>query len=105
MCKHRCGTLISSLPVESTWSNGGIGTAARPKLLVPSKCSRQRMSRVNLHLVIGDPATAIVKLARRLNCDLIVMGTRGMGKVAGLVLGSVATKVVHLADAPVTLVK
>jgi len=33
------------------------------------------------------------------------MGTRGMGAVAGLALGSVATKVLHLAVVPVTLVK
>ena len=33
------------------------------------------------------------------------MGTRGMGAVAGLVMGSVAQKVVHLAAVPVTLVK
>jgi nucleotide-binding universal stress UspA family protein len=36
---------------------------------------------------------------------MIVMGTRGMGGVAGLVLGSVATKVVHLSKVPVMLVK
>jgi len=58
-----------------------------------------------LHVVTGDPAAAIVTLARELGCDLIVMGTRGLGAVAGLALGSVATKVVHDADMPVLLVK
>jgi nucleotide-binding universal stress UspA family protein len=33
------------------------------------------------------------------------MGTRGMGSVSNMLLGSVATKVIHLADVPVTLVK
>ena len=33
------------------------------------------------------------------------MGTRGMGAIEGLALGSVAHKVVHLASVPVTLVK
>ena len=51
------------------------------------------------------PATAIVQASQKLNCGLIVLGTRGMGTVAGLVLGSVASKVVHLADTPVTMVK
>jgi nucleotide-binding universal stress UspA family protein len=34
-----------------------------------------------------------------------VMGTRGLGRVANLVLGSVAHKVVQLAEVPVTLVR
>ncbi len=33
------------------------------------------------------------------------MGTRGLGTVAGILLGSVATKVIHFADVPVTLIK
>jgi nucleotide-binding universal stress UspA family protein len=33
------------------------------------------------------------------------MGTRGMGAVPNLLLGSVASKVVHLVDIPVTLIK
>jgi nucleotide-binding universal stress UspA family protein len=35
----------------------------------------------------------------------IVISTRGLGAVAGLVLGSVAMKVLQLAEIPVTLVK
>lgn len=58
-----------------------------------------------LHVVSGDAAESIVRCAREAHCDVIMMGTRGMGAVAGLALGSVATKVIHLADVPVTLVK
>ena len=54
---------------------------------------------------IGDPAEEIVALARREHATLIVMGSRGLGSVAGMLLGSVATKVMHLVDVPVTLVK
>jgi nucleotide-binding universal stress UspA family protein len=38
-------------------------------------------------------------------CEQIVMGTRGLGTVSNLVLGSVATKAIHLAKVPVLLVK
>jgi len=59
----------------------------------------------SLHVVSDDAAEAIARCAREQQCELIVMGTRGMGAVAGLALGSVATKVLHLAVVPVTLVK
>ena len=57
------------------------------------------------HVRIGQAANEIAACAHEQHCDGIVMGTRGLGRVAGLVLGSVATKVVHLASVPVTLVK
>jgi nucleotide-binding universal stress UspA family protein len=53
----------------------------------------------------GAPADTILALARERHCAAIVMGTRGLGAVAGLVLGSVAAKIVQLAPVPVTLVK
>jgi nucleotide-binding universal stress UspA family protein len=37
--------------------------------------------------------------------DQVVIGSRGLGAIGRLVLGSVATKVAHLARVPVTLVK
>lgn len=52
-----------------------------------------------------DPAETIARNARERGCDMIVMGTRGTGAVRGIMLGSVATKVVHLANVPVTLVR
>jgi nucleotide-binding universal stress UspA family protein len=57
------------------------------------------------HVSIGTPAEEIAAYAAQHGCDAIVMGTRGMGALAGLVLGSVAHKLVHLAPVPVTLVR
>jgi nucleotide-binding universal stress UspA family protein len=57
------------------------------------------------HIGVGEPAAVITEYARDKRCDQILMGTRGLGSVAGLLLGSVATKVIHLSDVPVLLVK
>jgi len=54
---------------------------------------------------VGDLAETIVRCARERGCGLIAMGTRGMGSVANLVLGSIASKVISLADVPVLLIK
>jgi nucleotide-binding universal stress UspA family protein len=53
----------------------------------------------------GDPATAIARFAKGMNCGEIIIGTRGRGRVAVFVLGSVALRVVQLSKVPVTLVK
>jgi nucleotide-binding universal stress UspA family protein len=57
-----------------------------------------------VHAEVGDIAATIVRLAAKQHCDMIYMGTRGMGAVSGLVMGSTATKVLHLASVPVVLV-
>jgi nucleotide-binding universal stress UspA family protein len=58
-----------------------------------------------VHVGIGPVAETIVQYAGDLECQQIVMATQGMGALKGLLLGSVVTKVLHLADVPVTLVK
>jgi nucleotide-binding universal stress UspA family protein len=71
--------------------------------------ARQLLEREGLpvHAVmrVGSAGEAIAVHARELPCDEIVMGTRGLGRIGSLVLGSVATQVVHLAECPVTLIK
>jgi len=53
----------------------------------------------------GETAATIDRVAREEQVDHIIMGTRGLGGVRGLLLGSVATQVLHLVDVPVTVVK
>ena len=71
--------------------------------------ARARLQRSNVtqasHVEIGDPADTITRVAKTYHCDMIVMSTRGLNAGAGLLLGSVATKVVHLAHIPILLVR
>jgi nucleotide-binding universal stress UspA family protein len=53
----------------------------------------------------GQIAEAVGQVARKENVKHIVMGTRGLGGIQGLLLGSVAMQVVHLAEVPITLIK
>ena len=54
---------------------------------------------------VGQTAKTIAQVAREEGVRHIVMGTRGLGGVQGVLLGSVATQVVHLAEVPITLIK
>lgn len=53
----------------------------------------------------GPPAEAILKVAAVREVDLIVMGTRGLGRLAGALLGSQSQKVVAHASCPVLLAR
>jgi len=53
----------------------------------------------------GDAAGTILEVAARHRVDLIVMGTRGLSDLQGLVMGSVAHKVCHGASCTVVTVK
>jgi len=56
-------------------------------------------------VAVGDIAATLAQYATDNGCALIAMGTRGMGALGNVLLGSVATKVIHLAAQPVLLVK
>ena len=53
----------------------------------------------------GDPAERIVELARSRDADLIVIGSRGLGAIASVLLGSVSKRVLRDADRPVLVVR
>jgi nucleotide-binding universal stress UspA family protein len=55
-------------------------------------------------VLVGPVADAIVKHARITRCDLICMGSRGMTGLKQVLVGSTATKVLHVADRPVLIV-
>lgn len=57
------------------------------------------------HISVGTPSEAIAQYAREQDADQIMMGRHGQGAVKTLLLGSVASKVLHMANCPVLLIK
>jgi nucleotide-binding universal stress UspA family protein len=94
------GIAISKDMVERYYKEEG------EKALAPSaKVLDEAGAKYTAQLLVGDVPRTIVQHAHETGCTMIYMGSRGMGAVSNLVLGSVATKVLHLADVPVVLVR
>jgi nucleotide-binding universal stress UspA family protein len=76
------------------------------KILAPAKAvlDREGVS-YKPHITVGPVGEAIAGFAKKLGCNAIIMGTRGLGRLKGVLLGSVSTEVIHHAEMPVTLVK
>ncbi len=63
------------------------------------------VAKFDTEVKIGPPARTIVKFAERGKFDAIILGSRGVGDVEGLLLGSVSHKVANLASCTVVTVK
>ena len=92
--------LLSAEQVMDQHTEAGLLVLAPAKALV-----EQAKVAYDTEIVFGRPAESIVECAQRRGCDAIIMGASSHGPVRSLVLGSVAARVAHLAEVPVTVVK
>ena len=74
------------------------------------KVAREKVEKIGVKEVqttigTGDPATSILDLAKRREIDMIVIGTRGLGKLKGTLLGSVSRKVTNNAETSCLIVR
>lgn len=54
---------------------------------------------------IGHPVDVILAVGKKVDCDLVVMGSRGRGILSGAVLGSTSRRVLHRCKKPVLVVR
>ena len=116
---HRAGLIIlhAHVPIgplmperyieSSTWDR--VDTDARRwiKSQVAKAADRAKKLgvRASAIMVMGDPATQIVRVARSKRIDLIVVGTHGRRGMSKFFLGSVAERVIATAPCPVMTVR
>ncbi|WP_164985158.1 universal stress protein [Ammoniphilus sp. CFH 90114] len=58
-----------------------------------------------LEVAWGDPASEIVNQAKREGSQVIIIGSRGLGRLSEVIMGSVSQRVLHEAHCPVMIVK
>jgi nucleotide-binding universal stress UspA family protein len=105
----------SRLPWPVTMTRGGISPETVDKLVGWARMEAQAILDdasslvrpavdVRTLLVDGEPADAILRQAEAAGHDLIVMGSRGRGDAASILLGSVSRQVLHYSRVPVLVV-
>ena len=92
---------LGDVPIESD-SDAVTGVKAAAKMLTDAGVTAHTEVR---ETTFGKAAKEIVADAKLHDVGVIVMGSRGRGATAGLVLGSTAHKVIHLSDRPVLVVR
>lgn len=75
------------------------------ELLNETRARVRNIDKVTTRLEEGDPAKRIIEAAKAENADLIILGSRGLGTLQGLMLGSVSHKVTQLAPCTCITVK
>lgn len=66
---------------------------------------RQQDIKVEDRLMEGPAGNMIPEIAKIENCDLIIMGSRGLGNLTGMIVGSVTNRVLQTAPCPVLVVR
>ena len=94
------GSMVGRTGVTRYYQEEGEARLAEAK----KKLAAARIS-YRPHILVGDPAAAIVQHAGDARCDIIYIGSHGMSDLGKAVLGSTASKVLHSATIPILLVR
>ena len=100
--EREMGAKIGVLVPDETTDEANAQVAASVEVLTQAGVKAHGAVR---NTIFGYAAREIVNDAIEVDADVIVMGSRGRGDIAGLLLGSTAHKVIHLSDRPVLVVR
>jgi nucleotide-binding universal stress UspA family protein len=96
----RMGLAVSKQQIQKYYQEEGEARLAPAQRRLDAAGIRHKET-----VLVGPVAETIVQRAKDTSCDLIYIGTRGMTEVGKALLGSTATKVLHISDTPVLLVR
>lgn len=100
------GTAYAEVPVLMPFSGELLEAVGQAVCDHASRIAQQHgATNVAVSIVNAAPADAILGAAKQENADMIVMGSRGLGRFEGLLLGAVSQRVSHLASCTCVTVK
>lgn len=98
----------TSVMISRNITNEAVGHVRQQIDKIQEEFENQKMQVVT-DVVVGNgndnPGKNICKYAKNKEIDMIIVGSRGLGNVKGMFLGSVSNNVVHNADCPVLIIK
>jgi len=96
----RMGLVVGRNQIERYYAEEGASSLAAAKKKLDAAGIEYKAN-----IVVGRIAESIVRQAAKTRCDQIFIGTHGRTAAGNMLLGSVATKVLHISKTPVLLVK
>ncbi|MFQ5782494.1 MAG: universal stress protein [Nitrosopumilus sp.] len=101
--------VIQAFPTEMGMMKTILGKALSKRCkrfmsVAKAMCTRKKVEFLDV-IEYGEEGRTIVDFAQKYNFDLIVIGSRGMGKIGELFLGSTSNHVVHSSKIPVLVIK
>ena len=96
----RMGLVVGKNQIQRYYQEEGEAALAAAKRKLDSAGIEYRAS-----ILVGRIAEAIVQHAAKTRCDLIFVGTHGRTAAANMLVGSVATRVLHISKTPVLLAR
>lgn len=91
-----------ALPVPASYDNGRYEQALQE---MEKRYAEGKYARLTVHCAVGDPGSTIVDYAKSVHADMIIMPSHGRTGLNRLLMGSVAERVLRLANCPVLVLR